>query len=388
MKKILIKQFSILINLLYKLIDITEDKDYKLAYFFRIKNYNNFIRELNFFNKNDINEFDLSKLNIGFNVYLKAKYIIDNPDKILPAIRRLYRQINKLSKYKSSVIRSIYKIIGSTADKIDIKLKDFKKYNITSVKQLINLLESNKINITDNKKLLVGLKLKSQYSISIPYTEVSLIENFLKNLLYIYDKNIILTICGSYRRHLKYCNDLDVIIKHKKYKSKKEITKSDILNKIIKYLKFCKFIISDNYAPSNKKFEYMGLCNFNKLYSDYSINDLKKINKWVLSKYPNRRIDIIIYPLESYYYGLVYRTGPYVLIRYIREYAYYNGYNYDEYGLYTIKTNKFVKINSEKNFFDKIKMPYIKPENRTYYNIVKKLFVRQKEFIEKIHIVR
>lgn len=385
LKEILIDQFKILIYLLGKKISFTSDNESILGYKFRIKRYEHFINQLNNY-KGLINEKNLLKFDIGENIFLKAKYILDNPEKVLPAIIRLSHISNKYEKKSEKIKNIINNILGPTKDKGDINIDFFIKNKIGSIKKLTEKVKNKEININDNKKLLVGILLRNKFSINIPYDEISFIKIFLNNILYLFDKNLIITICGSFRREMKNSNDIDVVLIHKKYNTKEKIVESDILNKIIKYLTKCKFIVSKNYAPNNKKFEYLGLCTYNRSYSEYTQDELKKIKEFKLPKGKNIRIDFIIYPFESYYAGIIYRTGPYILIRYIREYADKLGYSFDEYGLYHKK--KLINIKSETDFFKKINMPYLEPKDRTYYNIVKKLVVRQTDIIEKIHLVR
>ena len=81
-----------------------------------------------------------------------------------------------------------------------------------------------------------------------------------------------------------------------------------------------------------------------------------------LNKNPVRRIDIRFVPFESYYSALLYFTGSYQLNRDMRLEAKKLGYKLNEYGLY--KNNKLIKINSEKDIFDKLKLDYKHPKYR------------------------
>ena len=81
-----------------------------------------------------------------------------------------------------------------------------------------------------------------------------------------------------------------------------------------------------------------------------------------LKKNPIRRIDIIFVPFESYYSALLYFTGSYQLNRDMRQEAKKMGYKLNEYGLY--KNKKLIRVNSEKEIFDKLKLEYKEPKYR------------------------
>ena len=75
-----------------------------------------------------------------------------------------------------------------------------------------------------------------------------------------------------------------------------------------------------------------------------------------------RRIDIRFVPFQSYYSALLYFTGSYQLNQEMRQIAKKLGYKLNEYGLY--KNKKLIKVNSEKDIFDKLKMKYKEPKYR------------------------
>ena len=163
------------------------------------------------------------------------------------------------------------------------------------------------------------------------------------------DLNVI--VCGSYRRKKITSNDIDVLLTHNKINTDNQKDKSKInyLLEFVNKLKENK-ILKDDLTDGEIKTKYMGFSKLNRK--------------------PVRRIDIRFVPKRSYYPALLYFTGSYQLNQDMRQIAKSQGYKLNEYGLYKIiekdgKTvEKFIKVKSEKDIFDKLDMDYVNPEER------------------------
>jgi DNA polymerase/3'-5' exonuclease PolX len=177
-----------------------------------------------------------------------------------------------------------------------------KKYKIKNVENFIKLVNDGKIKISENIKK--GLFYHDKIKINIPRENIiNIKENITKSLKIFND--IKFKICGSYRRKLKYCNDIDLLIACKDIKS-------NLLYDIINILKKDD-IIYDDYTIVNIHTKYSGICKY-----------LKELY----------RIDIILLPYKSYYSGLLYFTGSKEFNINIRKTAKKLGYKLNEYGLY------------------------------------------------------
>jgi len=180
----------------------------------------------------------------------------------------------------------------------------------------------------------IGIKYMNLLKEKIPRKQMDEINDYLNNTLIKIDSQLFGIVCGSYRRQRPYSNDVDFIIVHPNDKN--------YLLKLIKKLKKNKFII-ESLTDENVKTKYMGLF------------------KW---KNIIRRIDIRFLPYSSYYTGILYFTGGKNFNRTMRQIAKKKGYTLNEYRLYSNKNKKTIVINSEKDVFDKLELPYIPPEKR------------------------
>ena len=77
---------------------------------------------------------------------------------------------------------------------------------------------------------------------------------------------------------------------------------------------------------------------------------------------PVRRIDIRFIPYDSFFSALLYFTGSAELNKKMRQVAKEMGYKLSEYGLF--KNDDALEINSEKDVFTLLKLPYLEPNER------------------------
>jgi DNA polymerase/3'-5' exonuclease PolX len=172
---------------------------------------------------------------------------------------------------------------------------------------------------------LIGVKYYHDILKRIDNNIISNIEQYLKKF------NFKFNICGSYRRKKETSGDIDILILEEKKSLK------DIVNDLTKD----KFII-DNLTDDGKT-KYMGICKTSKSHA--------------------MRIDIRLIPKISYPFALLYFTGSKKTNTYMRNIAIKAGYKLSEYGLYD-KDSNFISLNTEKDIFEFLHLPYILPEKR------------------------
>ena len=241
------------------------------------------------------------------------------------------------TKYLSS-IDNLVKIFGIGKKKAHELIM---KYDIHDIGDLKKLLRNKKVVLPEN--IIKGLKYVNKTKTNIPRKEIDEIYVYLIEKIQMFDNDLNLYICGSYRRLKPTSNDIDVIIYHNKLKTRKQAEESDNMKKFVQILIDDEFII-ENYTSLDVPTKFMGLCK-------------KKKNI--------RRIDIRMIPYESIHYATLYFTGSGDFNKKMRKKALDMGYTLNEYGLYnsngTLVKNK---VNNEKDIFDILDMEYLPPHMR------------------------
>lgn len=169
---------------------------------------------------------------------------------------------------------------------------------------------------------------------------------------------VVIVCGGSYRRGKASCGDLDIVITHPDGMSHK-----GFLPKYVKQLKDMKFLREDLIFSTHSEEgtdsgvdTYFGLCT-----------------------YPGRelrhRIDLKVYPLEIYAFGLIAWTGNDVLNRRLRLLAESKGFRLDDTGLFPathgssgskrgVRASASLKFDTEKEVFDFLGFPWLEPHER------------------------
>lgn len=219
------------------------------------------------------------------------------------------------------------------------KAKELITCGIKSLDDLINKINNNEISVTHHIK--VGLKYFNDIQLRIPSSEIELMGIYLKNMLNKIDTNLILEICGSYRRGKKECGDIDILITNTQIYN--NIDKNKYLTSFIKILKNDNFIVDDLTKNSEKK--YMGICKLHTIL-------------------PGRRIDIRCVNYPEYYTALVYFTGSKENNIILRNNAIKKNLKLNEYGLFKNNTNERIEINNEESLYNILEVPYLNPTER------------------------
>ncbi len=219
------------------------------------------------------------------------------------------------------------------------KAKELITCGIKSLDDLINKINNNEISVTHHIK--VGLKYFNDIQLRIPCSEIELMGIYLKNMLNKIDTNLILEICGSYRRGKKECGDIDILITNTQIYN--NIDKNKYLTSFIKILKNDNFIVDDLTKNSEKK--YMGICKLHTIL-------------------PGRRIDIRCVNYVEYYTALVYFTGSKENNIILRNNAIKKNLKLNEYGLFKNNTNERIEINNEESLYNILEVPYLNPTER------------------------
>lgn len=175
----------------------------------------------------------------------------------------------------------------------------------------------------------VGLTYHEDFERSIPRAEIDQINALFHEL---FDEfQLKWEIAGSYRRGAEESGDIDVLFQKDILTDGGQLELVDITNVLADYL------IADLTSPSEATTKYMGVI---------------RINEYA------RRIDIRLVPPESYYFSLLYFTGPKDLNKEMRNRAIEFGWTLNEYGLDDLEAK------SERDIFRHLKIKYIPPTER------------------------
>lgn len=329
---IIIEQFKKLIKQIQFDLDHSKNTKERITNSFRLQNIKNVLKILeNFPDK-------ITKIEQLKNIKGIGKNSLNRIEEIL--------KTGNLSEIKEAIINDEYlKYIEDLEDVFGIGRKKalelFTKYNIKSIDELKKEYKSGKIELPDN--IIKGLEYYGKYKENIPRKEIDEIYNYIQEIIKGIDPELFGIICGSYRRLLMTSSDIDMLLVHPKIINKKQVIKKNYLEILVKKLHETGFII-DSFTGMDVATKYMGLCRLN-------------------TKNPIRRIDIRFIPYESYYYAMLYFTGPKDFNRKTRQLAINMNYILNEYGLFDEK-GKMFKVNSEKEVFELLGLEYLSPELR------------------------
>jgi hypothetical protein len=207
-----------------------------------------------------------------------------------------------------------------------------------------------------HKSSIVGIKYFNDMSLKIPRSEIQKAESILKKLAYHMNKELLVMICGSYRRGRDKSGDVDCLIAHPLIKTKLDLDNSPVslLANFVTLLINSNFIV-DQLDMGTKKF--MGFCNIMQFIKD-------KDNSTQTIKSVARRIDIRLVPFESYGSSVLYFTGSRKFNTDMRTHALRKGYSLSEFGLKNVKDGTTIPCSTEEEIFKILNYPYKKPEER------------------------
>jgi DNA polymerase beta len=200
------------------------------------------------------------------------------------------------------------------------------------------------------EKQLLGIKYFHDMSQKIPREEVQKAEKILKASATHMNSELIVTLCGSYRRGRDKSGDIDCLITHPVIKTMEDLDAYpvNLLQKFVEFLSKLDFLV--DHLTSNGRSKYMGFC---------IVKQAAKV-KTVTA----RRIDIRFIPYDSYGTAVLYFTGSKNFNTKMRSHALSKGYSLNEYGLKRLKDNVFIPCKTEEEVFEILKYPYKKPTER------------------------
>ena len=254
-------------------------------------------------------------------------------------------------------------------------LDKYKQYSILETNLKKKLDTETKQLCKIHRSSLVGLKHFNDMSLKIPREEIQKAELILKKLAAHMNKDLLVMICGSYRRGKEKSGDVDCLIAHPLIKTKLDLDNNpvNLLHNFVTLLINSNFIV-DQIDMGSKKF--MGFCNtiqfinntHNHNKSANTANTANSTTPQQQSYTPQqpiaRRIDIRFVPFESYGSAVLYFTGSRKFNTDMRTHALKKGYSLSEFGLKNIKDGTTISCSTEEEIFKILNYPYKKPSER------------------------
>ncbi|GAA5844830.1 hypothetical protein JCM9279_000009 [Rhodotorula babjevae] len=207
-----------------------------------------------------------------------------------------------------------------------------------------------------NKAQKIGLRHREDIQRLIPRAEVEKLQAALEKAVATVDSRLECEVLGSYCRGVDFSSDIDFAVRHPDFQDKDDEEKSKaFMGKIVAELEKQKLVSKDDQLMFGGK-KYAGLIRLPRHKSF-------------------RRIDIRLAPYHSYHYMLLGSSGDAMLMKLLRHTAKRKGWCLNEYGLdeaYSaedqnpngFKPGTLKLVNSEREIFDLLGMPYLDPKER------------------------
>ena len=232
-------------------------------------------------------------------------------------------------------------------------LDKYKQYGILESNLKKRLEKETKILHKLHGASVVGVKYFHDMSQKIPRPEVQRAETILKHIAKHMNKDLVVMLCGSYRRGRDKSGDIDCFITHPSIKTKEDLLSSqtNILASFVELLIKVDFIV-DQLDMGQQKF--MGFCKIKQ--PGISTSDLIA-----------RRLDIRFVPYESYGSAILYFTGSKNFNTTMRQHALRKGYSLSEFGLKKTSEGKdgiLIPCSTEEEVFKILDYDYKTPEER------------------------
>lgn len=199
-------------------------------------------------------------------------------------------------------------------------------YDLVALRRAVG---KGKIELNHMQKL--GLLYYNDLNERIPRAEIDAISAAIRQCAAAINPQALFEVAGSYRRGAATSGDIDILIAERN-------PSGDFMRRMID---------SISQSPAYVDTMSRGEQRVTFLYKHYTCV---------------RQIDILYLPYESYYAGILYFTGSWNFNECMRGLAKRGGFRLNQIGLY--RSGVIVPVNSEREIFDAIAMPYVPPEKR------------------------
>jgi DNA polymerase beta len=316
---------------------------------FKILHFRKAIKTINDFDNEIVAVSDLDGIKgIGKGLKTRIQEILDTGTlqelKTDPKEVQLLKDSGELQSVTGIGPSKAYKLTKQNVSLKDL-LDEIKKYKRGSL-----IIQKSKLLKDLTHHQIIGLKYYKDFLNRIPRKEIddfnTILHKEIPKIGASMNKNIIFSICGSYRRKVKNSGDIDLLLTV----HGENTIDSKLLHNIVDSLKK-QGIIIDNLTELGIT-KYMGVC---------------RVPKYTKS----RRLDIRYVKYDSYIPALLYFTGSAKENVRLRNIAITKGYKINEYGFYKLpdKKDKNGKekrliLDREEDLYELLDEVYKRPEDR------------------------
>ena len=271
------------------------------------------------------------------------------------------QEIEKAISPEAKIIMELTTVTGIG----DVKARQLMEtFKVTSVQDLIDKYTLGQIKVATNQlthHIVVGLTYYNDLKLRMSWDEADKISTMVKRFVHGYDKDLLVTVCGSYRRKKQTCGDIDVLITHPFIKTDDEAGTSTVLPKLVELMEREGLLVGNLTSHGNTK--YMGVCRAG---ASANANASASANA---NANPGRRIDIRFVPYDSMGAAILYFTGSGTFNKLMRFRANQRGYTLNEYGLFHYNNGvkgEQVSTPTEQDVFSILRFLYLEPELRDF----------------------
>lgn len=250
----------------------------------------------------------------------------------------------------TQIITDLMTITGIGSARAKQLVDDFDVKGVADLKDKYNkgLIKVAKNQLTHH--MVIGLKYYEDFLKKIPRAETILMnDTVLQPVANKLDPELILQVCGSFRRRRDFSGDIDVLVTHPKL-----LTDEDVKSCARKYLiELVDALIASGFLVDSLTdhglTKYMGVCK------------LAGVSEWC------HRIDIRFVPYDCFAPGVLYFTGSWHFNKIFRGIANDRGYTVNEYGIFYFKDRKKgdkIPVFTEDDIFKIVGIKYLEPWER------------------------
>ena len=251
------------------------------------------------------------------------------------------KELEKSVTEEARLIMELCEITGIGEVKAKSLVDDF---SVSSVDDLIAKYKNGTIKVAKNQlthHITVGLDFYHDLKKRMPWSEADQIANSIVDCISKLNSNLIVQVCGSYRRKKPTCGDLDVLVADPR-------SSGMALPDIVTAVEASGILVG--HLTSKGQTKYMGVCR-----GPSGIG---------------RRIDIRLVDHNSLGAAMLYFTGSGKFNKIMRYHANTRGYTLNEYGLYTyvngVKGTDPIPAKSEGDIFSTLGFVYLAPTEREF----------------------